>query len=254
MGSLMKTGLNYHWNRVHSVADLQAVGSGSCSAQKGFLAWFFYWSSSVRIGKILSESDQCAMYRYSYNNTITKNYITLFLHCFWRVGSWTCNKNLNWEFWLACRKFMLTHLLATVISQNFSVQSWTSITIMNTFVFTTLGSFQSCSAGLKFLKLFFFCSVSDPDPDGSGFFPPIRIRVLKVRIRPLCDLNDGFDKVFGGAWPKKTVLRVLDIKYNIFFSFYCYPCFRRVFSWIWIRKRNFPYRIRIFGRSGSGLR
>ena len=35
------------------------------------------------------------------------------------------------------------------------------------------------------------------DPDGSGFFA-VRIRVLKVRIRPfinLSDLNDGFGKV-----------------------------------------------------------
>ena len=40
-------------------------------------------------------------------------------------------------------------------------------------------------------------SVSDKDPDGSGFFA-VRIRVLKVRIRPfinLSDLNDGFGKV-----------------------------------------------------------
>ena len=53
----------------------------------------------------------------------------------------------------------------------------------------------------------------------------IRIRVWKVRIRPninSCDLTDGFDKVldFGGTWPKKTVLRVLDMKYSIFFYLY----------------------------------
>ena len=76
----------------------------------------------------------------------------------------------------------------------------------------------------------------------------IRIRVWKVRIRPninSCDLTDGFDKVldFGGTWPKKTVLRVLDMKYNIFFYLYQYPSFRTFFSRI--RIRIFPDRIRI---------
>ena len=43
-----------------------------------------------------------------------------------------------------------------------------------------------------------FSDVLDQDPDGSGFFSPIRIGVIKVRIRPFinfCDIHDGFDKV-----------------------------------------------------------
>ena len=56
-----------------------------------------------------------------------------------------------------------------------------------------------------------------------GFFSPIRISVLKVRIRirpciNLCDLNDGLDKVLEKP-DKKTVLRVLVMKYNIFSTF-----------------------------------
>ena len=77
------------------------------------------------------------------------------------------------------------------------------------------------------------------------FFSPIRIRALKVRIwiRPcinLCDLNDGFDKVF--EKPDKKVLGVLVMKYNIFSTFTL------------SRIRIFPDRIRFLGRSGSGLR
>ena len=74
----------------------------------------------------------------------------------------------------------------------------------------------------------------------------IWIRILKVWIRPLInlwDLKDALDQVleFRGAWPKRTVLRVLDIKYKMLFFFY--SSFRTFFS-----------RVRIFGWSGSGLR
>ena len=47
-------------------------------------------------------------------------------------------------------------------------------------------------------------------------------------------------------------LRVLDIKYRYNICFYFYPSLRTFFSWI--RIRIFPDQIRIFGRSGSGLR
>ena len=77
---------------------------------------------------------------------------------------------------------------------------------------------------------------ADPDPG------------LKVRIRPfinLCDLNDGCEKVLEEPDQKRQCfyLPVLDMKCNIFFYFY--PSFRTFSSWI---------RIRIFGRSGAGLR
>ena len=84
------------------------------------------------------------------------------------------------------------------------------------------GSVKKVSFGmskkLAFLSACLFGSGSNPKQVGYGFatliigkcmdqcfgsgwnrvFSPIRIRVLKVRIRPfinLCDLNDGFDKV-----------------------------------------------------------
>ena len=82
-----------------------------------------------------------------------------------------------------------------------------------------------------------------------GVFSPIQIWVLKVRIRPfinLCDLNDGFFNKF----LKEPDQKGHDMKYNFFFYFY--PSFRTCFSRI--RVRIFPDRIRIFGRSGSGLR
>ena len=40
----------------------------------------------------------------------------------------------------------------------------------------------------------------------------------------LCDLSDGFDKVLEEPDQNKTVLRVLDMKNNIFFNFF--PSFR----------------------------
>ena len=62
---------------------------------------------------------------------------------------------------------------------------------------------------------------------GSGWirvFSTIRIRVLKVRIRPfinLCDPNEGFDKVLEEPDQKRQcrLLRVRDVKHNIFSTF-----------------------------------
>ena len=82
---------------------------------------------------------------------------------------------------------------------------------------------------------------------GSGWIwvsSPIRIRVLKVRIRippciNFCDLNDGFDKVLEKP-DQKRWCRVLVMKCNFFLYFY--PSIRTFFSRI--RIQIFPDRIR----------
>ena len=56
---------------------------------------------------------------------------------------------------------------------------------------------------------------------------------------------------FGGTWTKRIVLRVLNMIYN--FVLLVLTVFG-IFSWIQIRIRIFPDRIRIFGRSGSGIK
>ena len=60
---------------------------------------------------------------------------------------------------------------------------------------------------------------ADPDP---GFKSP------DPSINKLMGSKWWFWWGFGGAWPKRTVLRVLDMKYNIFFYFY--SSFRTCFS------------------------
>ena len=107
-------------------------------------------------------------------------------------------------------------------------------------------------------------SVSDPDPDGSSFFadldPNLKsfIRTLKtfIRIRPFFvqtnykDLNDFLWLGFGGIWPKRTRLRVLKMLLILFLLVH----YLQFFFFSWIRIRISPDRIRIFGRSWSGLR
>ena len=61
---------------------------------------------------------------------------------------------------------------------------------------------------------------ADPDP---GFKSPDPDPSIKKFIRSKWWFWWGY----GEAWPKKTVLRVLDMKYNIFFYFY--PSFRTFF-------------------------
>ena len=77
-----------------------------------------------------------------------------------------------------------------------------------------------------------------------------------IRIRPLIylrdlNLNDGFDKVLKEPDQKDSVKSAtVDMipVYKIFFTLKFWDVFSRIRIWI------FPDRIRIFGRSGSGLR
>ena len=73
-----------------------------------------------------------------------------------------------------------------------------------------------------------------PDPD-LGFKSP------DPDLSSKKDLNDGFDEDLEKPDQKETVLRVLDMNYNIFFYFY--HSFWTIFSLIQIRSG-----------SGSGLR